>query len=192
MSQAPDPEGPPESPGRYQRSTNGLVAAMVVTVLFVVGFIVLRGLVSNDLEVGPEPIDYLERIEQAQDAGVDVVYPPALPAGWIATGVTLEPGDPPAFGLNLLTEDSRFVGVRQSSASVEDLLDEYVDSNTDEAGTYEATGSVTPTWDRYTDDGGDTGYAAEVGETTVLVYGSASASELETVVDALTATPRTR
>ena len=192
MSQAPDPAGPPPSAGRYQRSANGLIAAMVVTVLFVAGFLALRGLVSSDLEVGPESVDYLERVEQAQDAGVDVVYPPALPTGWIATRVTLEPGDPPSFTLNLLTDDARFVGIRQSSASLEDLLDEYVDTDVDEAGAYDAVGSVAPTWQRYTDEGGDTGYAAELAGATVLVYGSAPAAELEIVVDALTTTPTPR
>ena len=35
------------------------------------------------------------------------------------------------------------------------------------------------TWTTWTDEGGDTGYAAEVGDETVLVYGSAPAEDLK-------------
>ncbi len=189
MSEAPDPADRPGTPGRYARSANGLVAAMIVTVLAVAGFALLKGLVSNDLVVEPESLPYLERVEQAQDAGIEVVYPPELPEGWIATRVQVEPGDPPSFGLNLLTADEQFVGLRQDPASVEDLLDQYVDESPDEGEPYETTGSVATTWRTFDDDGGDVAYAAEVGGTTVLVYGSTGREDLEKVIASLTTAP---
>ena len=148
--------------GRYQRSTNGLLVAMVVTV-GVVAFVVLRTLLSADLEVELEEVDYLEKVAQAQGAGLEPVYPPGLPDGWRATGAEVTPGQPPGFGLSLLTDDDEFVGVRQEDDEVDDLLEEYVVERTDEGEPFEVTGSVAPTWDTYRDDGGDLAYAAEVG-----------------------------
>ena len=42
------------------------------------------------------------------------------------------------------------------------------------------------TWTTWSDDGGDTGYAAELGDETVLVYGSAPAEDIETYLGLLT------
>ena len=162
---------------------------MIVTVLVVGGFVWLKAQISTDLEVDPEPLAYLERVEQAQDSGIEVVYPPALSEGWIATRVFVEPGDPPSFGLNLLTDDEQFIGLRQDPASADSLLEQYVDENPDEGPAYETTGSVADTWRTYTDDGEDLAYVAEVGPTTVLVYGSTSAADLETVIASLTTSP---
>ena len=111
-------------PGRYTRSTNGLVAALVVTVLAVLAFVVWRAAFRQELEVRPEPYDYLAAVEGAQAAGVDVVYPGDLPEGWMATRVLLRQGERPEWGISLLTDEERFVGVRQREDSVEDLVEE--------------------------------------------------------------------
>lgn len=178
-----------ESPGRYQRSAGGLVVAMVVTVVAVVGLVVLRSLVSDDVAIEPDDVDYLERVAQMQDAGIEVVYPARLPESWQATGVDVEPADPgetPAFGLTMLTGDERFAGVRQEDASVDDLLERYLVEDTEQGETFESSGSVADTWETYSDDGGDLAYATEVGDTTVLVYGSADPADLERLVGLLT------
>ena len=191
----PSPE-PTGSAGRYQRSTGALVGSMIVTVVVVVAVVVLRGCLSRDLEVTAEPVDYREAVSQAQGAGIEVVYPPSLPEGWIATQVEVEPGEPPGFSLNMLTDEGRFVGLRQSSEEdVDDLLEELVDSSTDEEGTYSPQGSVAPSWEVYTDDGGDRAYATTLevpaGEYALLVYGPVDAATLEPLVEALTTAPVT-
>jgi len=187
----PSPE-PTGNAGRYQRSTGALVGSMIVTVVVVVLVVVLRGCLSRDLEVTAEPVDYRESVSQAQGADIEVVYPPSLPEGWIATQVEVEPGEPPGFSLNLLTEDERFVGVRQSSEDdVEDLLDELVDESADEEGTYQAQASVASSWVVYTDEGGDRAYAATLGDYSLLVYGPVDAATLEGLVESLTTAPVT-
>ncbi|MDQ4052511.1 MAG: DUF4245 domain-containing protein [Actinomycetota bacterium] len=178
-----------EGGGRYERSASGLIIAMVVTVAAVIVLVVIRDLISSDLEVEPEAVDYLEKVEQAQDAGLEPAYPPTLPEGWQATGAEVTPGQLPGFGLSLLTDDEKYVGVRQEADSVDDLLEEYVGEATDEGGPFAVTGSVATTWATYSDTGGDLAYAAEVGETTVLVYGSADRSDIEQVVGSLTTRP---
>lgn len=177
------------TPGRYQRSANGLVGAMLVLVLAVVGFVVFRSVFTRDLEVEPEPIDYLAAVEAAQSAGHEVAYPPALPAGWIATNVDLSPaGQEPRWFLALLTDDGRFVGVRQEDDSVEDLLEEHVDGDTEETEPLRA-GDLVEEWEGYADDGGDRAYVAELGEETLLVYGSAPVEDLRTLMGLLVTDP---
>jgi hypothetical protein len=162
---------------------------MVVTVVAVVGLVVLRSALSTDIEVKPEDVDYLAKVEQAQAAGMRPVYPPSLPVGWQATGAEVTPGQRPGFGLTMLTAEQRFVGIRQRSDSADDLLEEYVADDTDEGAPYQAAGSVAPTWETYSDSGGDLAYVAEVGGQTVLVYGSAGRSEIEQLVGSLTTRP---
>ncbi len=178
-----------EGGGRYERSPGGLVIAMVVTVAAVVAFVVFRSLLSTDVEVEPESVDYLEKVKQAQDAGLSPVYPATLPGGWQATGAEVTPGQPPGFGLTLLTADEKFLGVRQEDDSVDDLLKEYVVEETEEGDAFEVSGSVAPTWHTYSDTGGDLAYVAEVDDLTVLVYGSASRADIEQLVESLTARP---
>ena len=50
--------GPTEKPGRYQRSANGMVGAMVVLVLLVGGFVAVQAL-GRDQDVDPvKTVDY--------------------------------------------------------------------------------------------------------------------------------------
>lgn len=178
------------TPGRYQRTTNGLIASMIVAVIFVLGVVAFRSLWRKDLEVQPEPVDYLGVVAAVQSADREVAYPPALPAGWIATNVQAsQVGQTPRFFLAVLTDDGRFIGLRQEDDSVEDLLEEHVDASTDDEGTVEVDSVVAQRWDVFTDDGGDRAYAAELGEENVLVYGSAPAEDLETFLGLLDTAP---
>ncbi len=178
-----------ESGGRYERSASGLLIAMVVTVVAVGAIVILRSLLSTDVEIEPDNVDYLEKVAQAQGAGLEPVYPPTVPEGWQATGAEVTPGDPPGFGLTFLTDDDKFIGLRQVDDDVDDLLEEEVDESTDEGDPFEVSGSVASTWETYSDDGGDLAYAAEVGEMIVLVYGSADREDLEQLVGSLTTRP---
>lgn len=188
--QQPEPSG---RPGRYQRSAAGLVASLVVTVLALGGVMWFMGIFRNDLEVKPEEVDYLATVESLQESGQRPVYPPDLPAGWIATGVDVVPGNDPAYGLRLLTDDNRFVGIRQEDSSSTALLATWVDEETESAAPYSVPATVERPvaryWEGWTDDGGDTAYSTTIGEETVLVFGSASAEELQGLIDSLVRRP---
>lgn len=182
------------TPGRYNRSVDGLVAALVITVVVVLAWVVFRALTSQDEEIEPETVDYLETVELAQDSGVEIAYPPTLPDGWRATNVVVEPGEPPAFGLSVLTDSGTFVGVRQEDDSLEDLLATYVDEeaeNISEKDALQVESPIASTWDGYGDEGGDLAYAAELGEDRLLVYGSASEADLTLLIESLTTDPLT-
>lgn len=172
-------------PGKYQRSVGGLVAALVITVAAVGGLLWFLGLFRADVDNRPEAIDYLGEVRAAQDAKLDPVYPSSLPEGWIATGYDFEPG----LQLRMLTGDGEFVGVVQEEAPIAELVRDNVDEDASATDIYTAHGSVAEAWQGYEDAGGDTAFASEVGGRSVLVYGSASAEELEDVIDRLTVAP---
>lgn len=179
--------------GRYQRSVTGLVTSLVVTVIGLGALLYFTGIFRNDLEIKPEAIDYLETVESAQQAGLVPVYPATLPEGWIATGVEIEPGDDPVFMLRMLTDENRFVAVRKEDATIPGMLAAWVDDEAQVADGYtvpdDVQSPVARTWKGYTDEGGDTAFGAELGEETLLVFGSAPAEDLQAIIDSLVATP---
>lgn len=163
-----------------------MVGAMLVVVAVIVAFVVLRSALRSGVEVEPEAVDYLASVETAELAGLDVVHPRALPAGWRATSVDLRAGDRPEWGLGVLTVSGAFVGLRQADRSPDELLDSYVDEETTAGGPVNAAAEVAPRWESWSDQGGDLAYTAAVGGETILVYGSASAAEIEQFMALLT------
>ncbi len=177
--------GVSEKPGRYQRSSNGLVGALIVTLLAIGAFVLVRSLARADVEVEREPVDYAAAADAARGAGFDVVAPASLPEGWIATAVDLRQTDPPLWGLGLLTDEDTFVGLRQEDESVEDLVERNIDEDALEGDPLELDSAVGSTWQTWTDEGGDTGYSIEYGDETLLVYGSAPAADLQALIGLL-------
>ena len=94
-----------EQPSRYTRSFSGMVGALIVTVLFVLAYVVWRGLFRTDVDTTPVAVDWQDSVELADQAGLDVVRPRELPSGWTATSVELFAGDDPRWGLGVLTDD---------------------------------------------------------------------------------------
>lgn len=179
-----------ERPGRYQRSTNGFVAALVITVVAVVAFIAFLSLFREEPYVEVEELDYLETVAVAQDADLRPVYPAELPAGWTATKAEVLPGERPGLDLGLLTDDEDFVGVVWSDDDLDDLLAQRVDDESLETTEqFTVEGSVAPQWQGYADAGGDLAFAAEVGGRNVLVYGTASEEDFALIVTSLTTAP---
>lgn len=174
-----------EKPGRYQRSSTGLIGAMIVTLLTIGAFVLVRSLTRAEVDVQPEAIDYAAAAEAARGAGFDVVAPASLPKGWIATAVDLRQTDPPLWGLGLLTDDDIFVGLRQEDEPVEDLVEINIDEDAVAGDPLELDSAIGSTWQTWTDQGGDTGYSIEYGDQTVLVYGSAPAADLQDFIGLL-------
>ena len=171
---------------RYQRSFHGLVGAMLVTVAFVLVFVGWRALFRSDVEVRPEPVEWTESVQLAEDAGLAVVRPRELPDGWTATSVELRAGDDPRWGLGVLTDDEQFIGIRQEDGSVEELVRTYVDEDAVAGEDAAVESDVTSTWLTWSDDGGDVGYSTELGDAAVLVYGSAPIADIEAYLGLLT------
>jgi len=188
------PQSPPSGrPGRYQRSAVGLITSLVVTVAAIAGLLYFMGAFRPDFEVKPQAVDYLETVQSAQQAGLTPVYPETLPEGWIATGVDVTPGDDPVFMVRMLTDDGRFAAVRQQDASASAMLAHWVDEDTESRAGYtvpdDVRRPVVREWSGFGDAGGDSAYVAELGDETLLVFGSASPEDLQAIIDVLVTAP---
>ena len=181
----PGAGGPTGKPARRQTSVAGLVGAMLVTLVVIGGFLALRGLVRDQGEVEVAPVDYQDAVAAAADAGLSLVHPRELPPGWKATSVDLGRDESPTWAMGMLTDEGRFVGIRQEEESADDLAAVALDEDAVEGDEVALDSAIADTWTTWTDEGGDTGYAAEVGDETVLVYGSAPVEDLTTVVSLL-------
>lgn len=182
---------PPERPSRYQRSFGGLLAAMLVTVVLVAGYVGVRALFREQPDVEPD-VDYLSCVAYLQEADVAVVHPDRLPDGWRANSIHFDRGTPPAWRMGVVTDDDTFVGVVQQGESVDDLVATYVDeaaATGPDASPQNALG--VDTWQTWSDPGGDHAFSAEVADgplagETLLVYGSARMADLERFLSSLT------
>lgn len=188
MTEPQAEQPPPEKAGRYNRSTGGLIGSMIVLVLVVLGIVVFRGTFRNTPEYEPARIDYLELISSVQQAGLDPLYPPALPDGWFAKDASFVPGDRPSLDLVFATDDEHTAGLHQEDASERELLTTYVGGGVREDEGAELRTDV-GTWTAWTDTDGDHAYTAEHGDNTVLAYSSGDPDALRDLVESLTDAP---
>ena len=162
--------------GRYQRSTNGLVAAMVITVLAVVGLWGLNQLNTDHPSTPVRAVDYTAMMRAGRaDHKLLVMAPPSLPRGWKATSALYETGTTPTWHLGLLTDTGKYVGVEEALGGVRALVDQYVDDNAVQGKDVTIGGQTYQTW---TDTGGDYAVSRSVptggkGTESYLVGGSA-------------------
>jgi hypothetical protein len=175
-------------PSRYNRTFNGLIGSMIVTVIAVVAFVGLRAVFSDNDATPVTSEDYLPLVEQIQDAGLDVVYPASLPDGWIAREPTFQPGQRPHWELGFLTEDG-FVGLRQEDADLDGILEESLNGSAEEGPEADVPSAVGDTWQTWTTSEGDLAYSTELGDDELVVFGSASAAEQEELIGLLTQEP---
>ncbi|WP_162599860.1 DUF4245 domain-containing protein [Nocardioides solisilvae] len=178
-----------EKPGRYQTSMGAMVGAMLVLVVAVLAFVLLRDLNRESAETTVDPLDWEEAVVAAQGAGHAVVHPGELPEGWKVTSLAFTPTDPPVWGMGMLTDEDRYVGIRQEDDRVEDLLEVFVDEDTSEEEPVRVGGELAGEWQVFTDAGGDTALVRERDGDVVLVYGSAPREVVEELASRLTEAP---
>lgn len=159
---------------------------MIVCVVAVVAYWVLQNGTHSAPSYTPQAVDYTGTVKEIQAAGQSVVYPSSLPAGWKATDARYTPGDQPTWAVPMLTKAGTFAGLQVERTPVLDVVHQYVDKNAHQGSLVTIHSSVGDTWLSWSDSGGDHGFSAKVGQDTVLVYGSASVSDLETLVGLLT------
>ncbi len=174
-------------PGPYERSTGGLVGAILVLVAVVLTIVLIRGTFRDTPEYESPDIDYLSLVTTIQGAGLKPVYPPALPAGWTVKDATFTPGDRPVFDLTFATDDERTVGLHQEDVSDRELVTTYVGEEATQDG--DPLTTDLGTWDAWTDTDGDHAYTTEIADDTVLVYSSGDPDALRDLVESLTTDP---
>ena len=148
MSQTRSPGG-----GRYQRSTGGLVGAMVFTVVAVVAFWALNALKTDHEATPVRTVDYTAMMRAGRaDHKLMVMAPASLPRGWKATSATYQTGMSPAWHLGMLTDKGDYVGVEEALGGVKDLVEAHVDADAVQGKDVTVGGQTYQTW---TDAGGD-------------------------------------
>lgn len=173
-----------EKPGRYQRSTGGLVGALLVLLVVLAVFVAFRALVRDDVEVPVRTVQYQQTVDYARtQVDFPLLAPEELPAGWRATSADFTP-EPGRWNLGMLTDEDRYVGLAQSRGSVENMVERYVDPEAERGPVLEIAGSRWWTW---TDPGGDTALTREQAGMTVLVVSPAGIGVLTELVETLTA-----
>lgn len=178
-----------ESGSRYERTFPGLVGAMIVSVLVILAFVVFRGLLRDDLEVDREAIDYLPLVSDFQQgAPFKVAYPPELPTDWRVTEVGFDDAVGLTWGIDLLTDDDEYVGVRQAKASQARLLEEFVDEQRIPGDELDLGGPA-ESWESSSDTSGDYAVIGKVGGTWLLVFGSGDEGDLNAFAASLVTTP---
>ena len=192
MSESPEPVstgGGRTGGGRYQRSSGGLIGALIVTVGVVVAFVVFRTLTSDEEPTPVRAIDYSSAVQGARtDDKLTVLAPDRLPLGWKATSATYTRGVSPTWHLGLLTGDTKYVGVEEARESVENLVEEHVDENAQRGKDVTIDGEKWQTW---TDSDGDYAVARALAgpkgaEESVVVLGTAPERQVRQLAGSLT------
>lgn len=172
---------------RSNQTALNLVAALIVS-LGVVLLIVL--VVVRPAPPPPEPVDYASIAAEAQPTVGEPLASPTLPDGWVSNSAKLESSsdDITSWYIGFITPGEQFIALRQG-----------IDANATwlaaQIGFAKASGTVTingVTWQLHDnrsagDDAGNLAYVmtAEVGGSTVVLFGTAPDRDFETLAEAV-------
>jgi hypothetical protein len=146
-----------------------MIGSLIVLLGVVAAFVVFRDVNRADPADPVQPVDFRGPAEYARsEAPFPLLAPRRLPPGWVATSVRYTAGDEPAWHLGTLTDEERYVGLEQSTAPTEDLVEEYVDPDAVRRDDVELEGR---TWQAWTDAGDDLALVHETPKVTTLVVG---------------------
>jgi len=166
---------------RGNPSMGDVVRSVAVLSLIVLG-IWAFGLLQTETPEDPigESVPYADTAASARDVATYPLLAPAnLPTDWRVNGVRFTPTGSQAWHLGVLTDENRYIGLEQETASARDLVDTYAEG-AEEAGTLDIDGVV---WQRF--DGPDRSITLvqETAEVTTLVTTStAPLEDVETFV----------
>jgi Protein of unknown function (DUF4245) len=180
----PPPPPPTDRAARFN-AANMLrsLAPLVLIALLIVGYQAFKS--SGETNVHPIDPTSTERLA-AEQAGYPVLAPAGLPADYRPTSARTDAdpdrtGEPVTLQIGYVTPSQEFAGFVLS----DDLKDDAVTSVLDGAqqkGTVDLAGTA---WTRSTNARGETVLSRKAGDAVVLVSGSASEKELETVAGAV-------
>lgn len=158
-----------------------LVASLAVVLLIVL-------VVVRPDPAPPTAVDYIEVASEAQDSLDATLAAPVLPSGWLANSAELRAdGDIQVWYVGLITPGEQFIALNQGLGANTTWVDNVLDGARE-------TGSVTidgVSWAVYdyrdAEDAGNLAYAmaATVGDSTYVVFGTASDIEFHTLVTAM-------
>lgn len=147
------PTAPQRKPNRYELPLSNMVGAMLVVILFVVGFVIFRALNRDNSGVQSAPVNYLSTVAEGRaDGRIGVWAPAKLPAGWRATRASYVGAPNPHWALSA-TDGNHYLGIAEGIDGVAAQL-----ASAALQGTPTAAGKVQAgayTWTVYTDSQGE-------------------------------------
>ncbi len=130
-------------------------------------------------------VDYQTTLQQVRSTtDIPVLAPATLPEGWRATSARFEPGsadDDGAWHLGVITDDEEYLGLEQSSLSVERAAERWAEDS-EEAGSAQVAGQV---WAVRAGPLDRTTYVTREGDRTTLVTGTGTPEEIESYITSL-------
>ncbi|WP_158604349.1 DUF4245 domain-containing protein [Nocardioides mangrovicus] len=133
-------------PGRYERSSNGLVGAMVILVLVILAFVGFRALFRGNQDDPVPTVAYRGAVTQARQDGALAPAPEPMPSGWRATSVRYQAGKRATWHLGLLTGGGGYVGIEEAHARATKLVDAYLGSGSTQGRARQLAGRTWQTW----------------------------------------------
>jgi hypothetical protein len=172
------------SPANMLRS----LLPLVVIALLIVGYQAFKS--SGETNVHPIDPTSAERLA-ADQAGYPLVAPQGVPAGYRPTSARTDAdpdrtGEPVTLQIGYVTPSQQFAGFVVSDDRTADAVTSVLDGAV-QSGTVDLGGT---TWTRSTNARKDRVLSRQSGDVVVLVSGSASEQELETVARAVRPYPR--
>lgn len=174
---------------RANQTVRNLVFALVACLGIV--FILVLVVVRPDQPVD-DPVDWSSVAEQAQPAVSQPLVDPVLPPGWTANAALLDSDATiPTWYIGFITPSSQFLGLRQGIEADASWLSEQVDGAATDS-TVDIDGVEWDVYDRRdSDDPGNLAYAlsATLGNSTVLLFGTATDDDFQTLAATVAASP---
>lgn len=162
-----------------------ILRSVVVIGVIVVGLYGFGKLFTQTPDQPVSSVDYQQVVDDVRSSSdVEILAPPSLPEGWRATSARYEPGADGAVGtwnLGVLTDDEEYLGVEQSSLSVERAVDRWAEDS-EEAGSADVAGQV---WSVRAGPDDRTTYVTREGDRTTLVTGTVTPDRLEAYISSL-------
>lgn len=160
-----------------------MVGAMVVVLVFVLGFIIFRALNRDNSGVHPESVNYQPIVAEVRaDAGHLTGWAPtALPQGWWATAATYSTQQNPHWHLGA-TNGKDYLGIEEGMDSLSAELGIALQGSWTAAGSVQSGGYA---WSAYTDTHGNYALAREMASKTprypewLVVVGSTSPQQVQ-------------
>ncbi len=162
-----------------------ILRSMVVIGVILLGLFGIGRFFTDNPEDPVRAVDYEQTLQQVRSTtDIDVLAPTTLPEGWRATSARFEPGSNDTDGtwhLGVITDDDEYLGLEQSSLSVERAAERWA-KDSEEAGSAQVAGQV---WMVRAGPRDRTTYVVRDGDRTTLVTGTTSPEEMESYISSL-------
>lgn len=169
-------------PDRRNPRLADMARSIVVIAVILLGFALVGRFFSSEPGRGERAVDYKKPLSQAAPVSdFPLLAPTELPAGWIATSVTYDPGPSGRWHIGVLTADDEYVGLEQTPEPIDATIEAF-SPDTEPAGTAQAAGLG---WELRTNGDEETTFIRREDDVTVLVTGTAPRDDIETFMETL-------